>query len=305
MLNRLLNRIQSIGAFASVGFFSIACAANSPAAESLPSNQPATIYKDIVYHETSERDLRLDFYLNKTARAKKTPVLVHFHGGGWMRGAPPKSWGGFQEFFKAGFSVATVEYRLGGEALAPAAVQDARCAVKWIAEQSVPFNIDTNKIVVMGTSSGGHLALMTGLLDEHNSVDLKHCKGAPKVAAIVDFYGPTDLTIRQPRTGKRPKSFVKWTGDGEDGFAMAKLMSPLLHLKIGDPPIFIAHGDADPFVPYSLSIEFLSHLHRLQIPNRMVTIKGGKHGKFSKREHALITRELFHFFKEIDILESD
>jgi acetyl esterase/lipase len=274
-------------------------------AQSRVPEAPAAIHKGLVYHQTSQRDLHLDLYLNAASQGSATPILVHFHGGGWMRGTPPKSWRSFKSFLKAGFSVATVEYRLGGEAPAPAAVQDARCAVKWLAKHADTYSIDPSRIVTMGTSSGGHLALMAGLLANGNSLDLEQCQDAPKVAGIVDFYGPTDLTVKHPRSGKRPKSFVRWTGSGEAGIAMAKAMSPLFLVQTESPPVFIVHGDSDPTIPYQMSLDLKVRLDNYDVPNQLIAVKGGKHGKFSQEEHAMIADKLIGFFRELDVLAKE
>ncbi|RYE14826.1 MAG: alpha/beta hydrolase, partial [Sphingobacteriales bacterium] len=118
---------------------------------------------DIVYTKAGDWAGQMDIYLPKSN--KPTPVVINIHGGGWNKGVR-QSQTGFNSFFKAGFAVANISYRLTGQATAPAAVEDARCALIYLIKNAKALNIDTDKIVVMGGSAGGHLALMAGMLGD-------------------------------------------------------------------------------------------------------------------------------------------
>lgn len=89
---------------------------------------------------------------------------------------------------------------MSGTALAPAAVEDARCALRWVYRNAEHFHLDTGRIIVTGHSAGGHLALMVGMLQDSDGLD-NNCPADPamgdlplKVAAVVDRYGPTDIS---------------------------------------------------------------------------------------------------------------
>jgi acetyl esterase/lipase len=120
-------------------------------------------------------------------------VLVYIHGGAWWKGEKPAGWGGFRAYLAAGFSVVTVEYRLTDVAPAPAAVQDVRCALSWVKANAKAYGFDAKRVVPYGTSAGGHLALMAGMLPKGNDIDLPACRDQPKTPAILDFYGPYHL----------------------------------------------------------------------------------------------------------------
>jgi hypothetical protein len=81
-------------------------------------------------------------------------------------------------WFEMGWNVVNVEYRLGKVALAPAAVEDCLCALRYIAAQAKTYDIDTTRLVVTGESAGGHLALTTGMIPESAGLD-RQCPGAP------------------------------------------------------------------------------------------------------------------------------
>src|SRR4051812_40488355 len=159
-----------------------------------PVELPAgfTSQLNVVYTKVGEWEGKMDLYLPPKGN-KPTPVVINIHGGGWNHGVK-ESQTGYNSFFKAGFAVANIEYRLTGQATAPAAVEDSRCALIYLVKNAKQLNIDVNKIVVMGGSSGGHLALMTGMLANDHRFD-GNCAGVEniKVAAIIDKYGITDV----------------------------------------------------------------------------------------------------------------
>jgi len=147
---------------------------------------------DVVYTSGPGFQEKLDLYIpNKTS--KLAPAIINIHGGGWVGGSKEQQ-GGFNPYFKNGFLVCNIEYRMTKEAKAPAAIEDARCALAYLKKNAKELGIDVNRIVVMGGSAGGHLALMTGLLENDHRFD-KNCADVKdmKVAAIIDKWGITDV----------------------------------------------------------------------------------------------------------------
>ena len=134
-------------------------------------------------------NLHVDVY--QVPSSQPTPVVVQFHGGGWIRGDRPRSFQSFSAFLAAGMSVVTVQYRNAKDAPAPAAIEDVRCAMAWVKANAAKFNFDLSRVVTYGGSAGGHLALMAAYAPA--SFDPPGCTGQPKVAAVLDFYGPTNL----------------------------------------------------------------------------------------------------------------
>ena len=257
--------------------------------------EPGRIVKDVAYLTVGDRPLHLDVYAHPDAGKAPAPVLVYFHGGGWARGARPESWTGFRPYLAAGFSVVAVQYRLAGEAPAPAAVQDARCALKWVGANAVRMGFDSRRIVVSGTSAGAHIALMAGLLPAANDIDAKDCKGGPRPAAILDFYGPADLTSIRGRSGGRHPTVANWIGAHADAATMERTMSPVTYIAADSPPVFIAHGDADPIVPIDQSIDLKRRLDALAVPSDFFTVAGGGHGKFDPANKAEMLARVFAF----------
>ena len=124
---------------------------------------------DVVYVNVNGWEGRLDYYIDPSSK-QPTPLVINIHGGGWNHGVK-EGQGGFSSFFKAGFAVANIEYRLTPQAKAPAAIEDTRCALIYLISNAKKLNIDVKKIVIMGGSAGGHLALMAGLLGNNHLFD--------------------------------------------------------------------------------------------------------------------------------------
>lgn len=253
---------------------------------------------NVVYTRVKDWEGKMDLYL---APAEKglSPVVINIHGGGWNHGVK-ESQTGFSTFFKAGFAVANIEYRLTGQATAPAAIEDTRCALIYLVKNAKELNIDVNKIVIMGGSAGGHLALMGGLLGNDHRFD-GNCPGVEniKVAAIIDKYGITDVWDWGYGKNLTSKSARNWLGDKANDQAFAASVSPITYVTKNSPPVFIVHGDADPTVPYQQSVELHKKLKEAGVKTEFITVPGGLHGKFEKTVNSDLNKAIIKFIGEV------
>src|SRR6195952_6139289 len=185
---------------------------------------------NVVYTTVKDWQGKMDIYISPKT-AKPTPVIINIHGGGWNHGVK-ESQTGYNTFFKMGYAVANVEYRLTGQATAPAAVEDTRCALIYLIKNAKALNIDVNRIVIMGGSSGGHLALMGGMLANDHRFDT-NCPGAAnvKVAAIIDKYGITDVWDWAYGPNKTSKSATQWLGARSKDKDFAASVSPMTYVS--------------------------------------------------------------------------
>lgn len=266
-----------------------------------PVEYPAgfTSQIDVVYTQVGGWDGRMDLYLPPKEKGL-SPAVINIHGGGWNHGVK-ESQTGFSTFFKKGFAVANIEYRLTGQATAPAAVEDTRCALIYLIEHAKELNIDVNKIVIMGGSSGGHLALMGGLLANDHRFD-NNCPGIDniKVAAIIDKYGIADVWGWGNGSGKTSNSVTKWLGDKARDSRFAASVSPITYVSKNSPPTFIVHGDADPTVPYQQSVLLHKKLVEAGVKTEFITVPGGLHGKFEKEKNSEINKAIIEFIFSLD-----
>jgi len=253
---------------------------------------------NVVYTKVNGWEGKVDFYLPPKTD-KSTAIVINIHGGGWNHGVK-ESQTGFSTFFKAGFAVANIEYRLTGQATAPAAVEDTRCALIYLIKNAKALNIDVNKIVIMGGSAGGHLALMGGLLANDHRFDT-YCPGIEniKVAAIIDKYGIADVWDWGNGVKIKSKSARNWLGPKATDKDFAASVSPITYVNKSSPPVFIIHGDADATVPYQQSVDLHKKLVEAGVKTEFITVLGGLHGKFDKEKNSEINKAIMKFIAEL------
>jgi acetyl esterase/lipase len=218
----------------------------------------------VEYGTGGNRKLQLDLYLPK-GRTKPTPAIIFIHGGAWKSGKRSDMKFYCVKFAEKGYVTATVTYRLMDEAPFPAAVHDVKCAVRWVRANAAKYQVDPNRIAVSGNSAGGHLSMMIGYSDDP-SLEGNGGNGgvSSRVSAVVDFYGPTDLTTDFAREQKLVEDFMggKTFDEAPD---MYKLASPLFHLTKDDPPTLIFHGTIDSTVPIVQADKLAEKLKELGI----------------------------------------
>jgi acetyl esterase/lipase len=258
------------------------------------------VVANITYLTANNWDAKLDVYQARDAKAPN-PTLVFFHGGGWTGGSKEAAALTFLPFLDMGWNVVNVEYRLAKVSLAPAAVQDALCALRWVYRNGKDYNVDTSRLVLMGTSAGGHLALTTGMIPASAALD-SLCPGTEdlKVATIINWYGITD--VNELLAGANVRNYaVAWLGGMSNRDEVAMRVSPLTYVRAGLSPIISIQGDADPTVPYSQNVRLHQALDTAGIRNTFVTVPGGKHGGFTDAEMAKAYTEIRGFLDKGNI----
>jgi acetyl esterase/lipase len=301
---------QAVTRSAMVSLLFVAASA-SPAFAQLPptadwaahaQNQYA-VAANITYLTASGHEAKLDIYRRRDVQTPQ-PTLVFYHGGGWIGGTKEASFMSIMPWLEMGWNVVNVEYRMARVAEAPAAVEDALCALRYVVNNAKNNNVDTNKIVVSGESAGGHLALAAGMIPSSAGLT-SICAGGgftgndlavPKVAAIINWYGITD--VNDMLSGANARSYaVQWIGSGRDREELAKAMSPLTYVRPGLPPILSIQGDADPIVPYSQNTRLRDALNKAGSPNELFTIPGGGHGNFNPSQRSSAYVKIREFLK--------
>lgn len=278
---------------------------------SLHAASEVAVEANVVYRRASGTDLKLDLYTPYPEAGPKPTVIV-FHGGGWVEGSKDEGVLALLPYLERGFAAVNVGYRLGRVELAPAAVEDGRCAVRWVIENAAKYRLDPDRIVLTGWSAGGHLALTSGLLDVAAGFD-RTCPvsgekrwSSPaqdelKVAAVVNWFGITD--VADLLEGENAKHYaIEWLGSRSDRRELADRVSPLQHVRAGAPPVLSVHGDKDPYVPYSHALRLHAALDKAGVANRLWTVKGGGHGDFAREEESRIYEAIFAFLGERGLL---
>lgn len=265
------------------------------------------VQQDVVYAAANNTQLKLDVWYPRD-NPTPTPTLVYIHGGGWIFGTKEGSILQALPFLEKGWRVVNVEYRMASNSLAPAAVEDTRCALRWVFRNAKQYNFDKSKIVLTGHSAGGHLSLITGMLPDGTDLD-NNCYASEKygdekmkVAAIINWYGITDVyDIIQ---GENLKNYgVMWMGSQTNAPEIARRVSPLTYVREGLPPILTIHGDRDDVVPFSHAARLHAELDKLKVSNKLITVKNGGHGQFRLNEYKTAFDEIWKFLKENKITQ--
>ena len=259
------------------------------------------VQPDIVYQGASGQSLKLDVWYQHDVKTI-SPTLVYIHGGGWIFGTKESSVLQFLPFLEKGWTVVNVEYRMASTALAPAAVEDTRCALRWVFRNAQQWKFDTTKIVLMGHSAGGHLSLITAMLPEGTGLD-NQCYGNEKlsVAAIINWFGITD--VNDIIKGPNLKNYgAMWMGSQPNVDEIARRVSPLTYVVSGLPPILTIHGDKDDVVPYSHATRLHGALDKAKVPNQLLTIIGGGHGGFTQAEFVKSYETIWSFLKQNKVI---
>ena len=237
------------------------------------------VQRNFVFGKGGDGDLHADLMWPNDATAPM-PAIIHIHGGGWIAGG--YHWdGGLANFAKHGYFAASIEYRLDNIAKWPAQIQDCKCAVRWLRANAAKYNVDPNRIGVIGESAGGHLVACLDTM-----ADVKEYEGdggwpgvSSAVQAVVDFYGPVDFTRKASFVNLGPALFGAPFLANPD---LWKSGSPKFHVAEGDAPVLMVHGDVDQVVPVAQSQAFDAALAKTRVPHQLLVVHNALHGLSAK-----------------------
>jgi len=262
----------------------------------------AKVQWDIVYARVGDRKLLLDLYLPPKSSAP-LPVIVWVHGGGW-RGGSKGSGGRALPMLDRGFAVVDVGYRLSGEAIFPAQVEDCKAAVRWVRANAANYGLEPDRIGAWGSSAGGHLVAFLGTAGDVREFDTKaNAEYSSRVQAVCDWFGPTDFLQMDKHSleGSRlihdapnsPESqFVGGPIQEEPYRSLARKADPITYVTKDDPPFLIMHGDKDMSVPLHQSKLLYDALKKVGVDATLYVVKGAGHGLRGGEESSEKLREI-------------
>jgi acetyl esterase/lipase len=223
---------------------------------------------DIAYAHTSPAQ-QLDIYLPETGDGP-FPVLLNIHGGAFAIGDKRDTQVlPFLRSLSRGYGVVSVNYRLSGEAVFPAGLQDVKAAIRWLRAHGREHSLDADRIVAWGGSSGANYAAMLAATAGATLFDdpaLGNQKYACDVQVAVDWFGPTDfLTMDEQlaKNGLGPSDHSEAISPESRylGAPIAaipdkvRLASPMTYVGEHMAPILIQHGRVDNLVPFQQSVQ--------------------------------------------------
>ncbi|MBD7969189.1 alpha/beta hydrolase fold domain-containing protein [Paenibacillus gallinarum] len=220
---------------------------------------------DVVYAKYGDVERRLQI-ITPSRSGYKFPLIVYIQGSAWRKQDIYSSIPNLVQMAAKGYVIASVEIRDTDVARFPAAVEDVKCAIRYMRKNAEEYGIDPERVAVWGDSSGGHLSLMTGLTVGEYDNGL-YSEESDEVSAVIDYYGVTDLltlgkynNILDHDAADSPEALFIG-GKVQEHIELAKKASPLHQdLDKALPPILIVHGDSDHVVHINQSIEMYKAL---------------------------------------------
>ena len=223
--------------------------------------------KDIEYKNINGKSLQLDIYRPKNG-IKPLPLLVFIHGGGWKSGKRSDYLVYLTAFAEKGYMTATVSYRLLKDGPYPACAEDITDAVQWFYGNGEKYGYDPDRIALIGGSAGAHLALLAAYewKKPHDTIDsIAKLEPRHRIKAVVDIYGPIDLTTDYAQHQSLVTSFIAHSY--KEAPELYREASPVNYVDKSDPPTMILHGTSDDLVPISQSDLLKAKLDALGVPN--------------------------------------
>lgn len=275
------------------------------------------ITRDIPYADENIPRQKLDIAVpEKPSTDKPLPVIVLIHGGGWQGGTHGPFLNRAVPLVRTGdFAAVSLGYRLTDVASWPTQIHDCQAGLRWVKANAEKYNWDPDKIVVWGSSAGGHLVAMLGVSADVPELDGKlgpHADQSLKVAGVIDFFGPANMLTMGDGPGferhnspDSPESKLLG-GTAKENVEVAKSASPQFHIAKGDAPILILHGTKDSTVPFQQSVDFHEALTKAGVDSTLVAVEGAGHGfagqEVNERVEAFLSKVLLG--KDVEVSDT-
>ena len=253
-------------------------------AQTSPRQANISMQADVQYGTASGVRLLMDVYT--PPGEGPFPALITIHGGGFVTGDKHLQRGVSTQFATDGYVAFAIDYRLAPQYPYPASVEDAKTAVEFVRSHADEFNIDPNRIGLMGSSAGGAIAASVGAQSQP-----PYTSGA-RVAAVVSWSGPMDLNRvlaerpDNPAVLRGVPGYVGISnGDATSPADQEKLRSasPINQVKKGIPPMFVANAEGE-FVPIDQAMSFADKLEQLGVKVQTLWVPGRAHALHYTRQ---------------------
>lgn len=267
------------------------------------------------------RPLLLDLSI-PVDRTSPVPLVVLIHGGAWLGGSKNVQQGDHDDYatlwprlLEEGFAVASVQYRLSGEAAFPAQLHDVKSAIRWLRSSAGVLGLDPDRIATVGESAGGHLSVFLGA----NTTDpeLEGTVGvtgpSSAVTASVGWYPPTRLDTMESESLPATPFAAHNAPDSPESMLighavathrdLARHASPIAHISAATAATLLIHGTLDQVVPHQQSIAYHDALERAGIPTKLELVDGGDHCFFGADVAAIVDSTVAFLREQLTPLE--
>ena len=220
--------------------------------------------QDVIYGRVEGSALLADLAYPVAAANAKRPALMYVHGGRWRSGTRnDPSAVNVAKWAESGYFTMTIEYRLVGGSPAPASYEDTLCAIRWLHAHAGEYNVDPDRIYLIGFSSGGHLVTLAATLGDGPFKRVGGWESArTDVRAVIATGGAYDLN---------PLSWGNlWAPITGDQVEARRLASPLHQVTPKSRPMLIVHSDDDKSVPIQQALDMVKALEAARVPHRFL-----------------------------------
>lgn len=285
-----------------ITFLALLAATVFASAQNAPTNLPPDIEfaGDVAYVSAAHEWQKLDIAYFK--KGEPRPLLVWIHGGAFMTGDKAENHAIWADLMKAGYSVATINYRLSGDAKWPAQITDCKAAIRFLRAHAKDYNLAPGRIAVWGSSAGGHLAALVGTSGGAKKFDVgEHLDHSSAVSCSVDMFGPIDFEKMPQFTSPTSPEAKMWGRSTSEALDLAREASPISYLTQDTPPILILHGDADNVIHISQSQLFHDAMQKAHTPGDFITLPSVGHSHvavWTKERERIMTFFKCHLSKD-------
>ncbi|MFI6996865.1 alpha/beta hydrolase fold domain-containing protein [Nocardia sp. NPDC050175] len=267
----------------------------------------------IPYTEAAGTPQLLDLYLPSAHPGGPAPLVIYFHGGGFISGnrtnsGIPLPWGSVADIAHAlnqrGYAMASVDYRLSPQSQWPAPVFDVKAAVRWLRAHADTYGFDTTRFAAWGDSAGGYMANILGTTGDRP--ELEGDGGNPgyssRVQAVADWFGPADFTTMDSQS--LPGGLPHDEGSPEQQYLgcapskcpdRARAASPITYVSSDDPPFLLQHGVIDHLVPFGQSVQLSTALKNAGVRTQFFNYPFTDHEFVGAVDPRIIGQQFFDF----------
>lgn len=237
-------------------------------------------YKDVVYKNTNGVSLTLDIYGPIKQIYKSSPVLLYVHGGSFAYGdknIPDALSPILDTFREQGYTIISTSYELmKNKESFNKQISDVKDTIRWIYKNNSAYNLDPNEIGVIGISSGAYLSLMAGYSDDGDFIsDLELSKFSSKVKYLIDFAGPTDLSLLNTKGLNYDLSKIFSSIKNKEN--IIQKYNPIDYVNPKIPNTLIIHSNSDAMVPYESSTKLYDKCIQEKAKAKLITLNSTAH----------------------------
>lgn len=266
----------------------------------ISSTSSSMNYKDVVYKDTNGVKLTLDIYSPINNVYKKSPVILYVHGGSWVYGdkSLPEALSPVLDTFREqGYTIISTSYELmRNKEDFNKQVCDVKDTIRWIYKNADTYNLDTDEIGMIGLSSGAHLSLMAAYSPNDSFTDDSSLSSYPsKVKYLVDFAGPTDLSLLN--TDNLNFDLNKVFSSVKNRESIINRFNPINYVSKDDPDTLIIHSKSDKIVPFESAEKLYEKSQEENAKSKFIALSGSAHdlSGISSDDIIAISKGLFVF----------